>query len=73
METVAVPTDCALEVRVNAETLLVMDLSINPALDGRQTHMEFKDLFDALPFQGREPTKATMSRAAAKSAKRRIG
>jgi len=62
-----------LDVLVNADTLLVIDLSINPARDGRQTHMEFKDLFDARPFQGREPTTTTMSRAAAKNAKRRMG
>jgi hypothetical protein len=57
----------------NADTLLVTDFSINPARDGRQTHMEFNDLFEALPFQGREPTTTTMSRAAAKMLKRRMG
>ena len=35
--------------------------------------MEFEDLFDALPFQGREPTMTTTSRAAAKRPKRRMG
>jgi hypothetical protein len=68
-----VPVDSGLDgadVLVNAD---IVDFKINPARDGRQTHMESKDLFDALPFQGREPTTTTMSRAAAKRPKRRMG
>ena len=70
-----VPTEPGFDacVLVNAATLLVTDLRINPARDGRQTHMECVELFETLPFQGREPTTMTMSRVAAKSAKRRMG
>jgi len=54
---------------VIADTL-VIDLRINAARDGRQTHIDF---FSPLPFDGWEPMIIKMSSAAEKSAKRRMG
>jgi len=53
-----------------AETLVVIDLSMRAAREGRQTHME---CLDELPCQGREPMPTRMSRATVKSARRRMG
>jgi|SRR5271155_446165 len=50
----------------------VIDLMINAARDATQTHMDFSR-FCALACQGWEPTPTTMSRTAAKIAKRRMG
>jgi hypothetical protein len=50
--------------------VLVMDFSIKPARDGRQTHQDF---FEELAFQGWEPAMTTVSRTVAKIAKRRMG
>jgi hypothetical protein len=55
---------------VLAATLVVMDLSMRAAREGRQTHMDF---LDELPCQGREPMPTRMSRATVKSARRRMG
>ncbi|HEX3472688.1 MAG TPA: hypothetical protein VHT28_16015 [Silvibacterium sp.] len=61
-------------VLVIAATLVVdvpvIDLRINAARDGRQTHM---DLFDWPPCQGWEPATTTTNRTAVKIAKRRMG
>jgi hypothetical protein len=46
---------------------------INEARDATQTHIEFEDLLERLPFQGWEPMTATTSRTVAKTAKRRMG
>jgi hypothetical protein len=51
----------------------VMDLKINAARDGRQTHMECDELFDPLALQGWEPITIRTNSAAEKSAKRRMG
>ena len=50
--------------------MFVMDFSIKPARDGRQTH---QDCFDELAFHGWEPAMTTASRAVAKIAKRLMG
>ena len=55
---------------VLADTLVVIDLIMRAAREGRQTHMDF---LDELPCQGREPMPTRMSRATVKSARRRMG
>ena len=50
--------------------VVVIDLSIRAAREGRQTHT---DLLSALLLQGMEPMTTSTSNAAEKSAKRRMG